>query len=660
MSYLLRLYETYNNAIAYIGAEERKGKNGEFEVRPLLPAYHTTAQVQIEITLDRSGNIIDALPIEKSNATTIIPITEKSLSRTLAVVPHGLCDQLSYVAGDLQNYYTNRAEPEKTDKDVSGLINKFAAYQKQLNDWCSSLYAHDEVRAVLNYVNKASLIKDLLDFKLLVCDENGKLLLSCNAADAPRTYKLITGEVHKAFCRFKVQTANNKEDATYKDPAIFQSWADYCDSQDSVQGICFVNGNLTSLAKSHSKYIRSKGDGTKIISANDKDNFTYRGLFVEADEVCGIGADVSQKAHSALKWLLSRQGFQQYGYCILAWSSGNHPVPNPMDGINGEEMDEEDLEYLESLPYDTAQDYGVRLNKHLAGYKQKFSKNELVNVIALDAVSDNGRLSVSYYREFGSNEYLSRIEDWYSGCCWPMLYVKKSKDNKLHFYHMITTPSPKDIILTAYGRKADDKISKKVVSKLFPCIIERAKLPEDIVRHAIVRVSNRAGFQADDNDKNEQDWNKALEVTCALYKKLKEEECYKMALDETRLTRDYLYGRLLAVADKFEDRVLREMGEKRPTTAHRLFSSFASQPFRTWKTIYESLNPYISKLGGKSNFYTQLMDEIGAKFENADFLDNSPLSGEYLLGYHNQRYALSVWSKDEKQSNNESEETDNE
>jgi CRISPR-associated protein Csd1 len=42
--------------------------------------------------------------------------------------------------------------------------------------------------------------------------------------------------------------------------------------------------------------------------------------------------------------------------------------------------------------------------------------------------------------------------------------------------------------------------------------------------------------------------NKVFSIACALYRKLNEKEGYDMALEEGRKTRDYLYGRLLALA----------------------------------------------------------------------------------------------------------------
>lgn len=113
-----------------------------------------------------------------------------------------------------------------------------------------------------------------------------------------------------------------------------------------------------------------------------------------------------------------------------------------------------------------------------------------------------------------------------------------------------------------------------------------------------------------------------------------------MALDPNRKTRDYLYGRLLALAEGLEAWSLAETKEKRDTNAMRLMQRFAERPNTTWRTIELALGPYKARLGGKSNYYQRMIDDVMAKFEDDEFLLDKRLSGEFLLGYHCQREAL--------------------
>ena len=114
-----------------------------------------------------------------------------------------------------------------------------------------------------------------------------------------------------------------------------------------------------------------------------------------------------------------------------------------------------------------------------------------------------------------------------------------------------------------------------------------------------------------------------------------------MALDENRKTRDYLYGRLLALADSLEQWALNKAAEDRQTNAARLMQRFAEHPYTTWRTIELSLVPYKARLGGQSKKRQELIDKVHAMFDPPeDYTSDKPLSGEFLLGYHCQREAL--------------------
>ena len=120
-----------------------------------------------------------------------------------------------------------------------------------------------------------------------------------------------------------------------------------------------------------------------------------------------------------------------------------------------------------------------------------------------------------------------------------------------------------------------------------------------------------------------------------------------MALDKEQKDRNYLYGRLLAVADRIEYRTYDEKDRTRVTNAKRYMSTFAQRPFETWKVIEENVQPYMSKLGiAERLFYENLLNEIYDLFEIEQFQDNSRLDGVYLLGFHSQAYKLKMKKED--------------
>ena len=241
-----------------------------------------------------------------------------------------------------------------------------------------------------------------------------------------------------------------------------------------------------------------------------------------------------------------------------------------------------------------------------------------------------GRMGITFYRELKGSEFLARIEDWHSKCAWPQYFGKDKK--------FIGAPAPRDIAEAAYGRRLDEKLSKATVERLLPCIIDGMQLPRDLVESTTRRVSNRVGF------KEHWEWEKCLGIACALFSGYHKVRNYQMALEQDRITRDYLFGRLLAVAENIESRALFIAGERRDTMAARLMQRFADRPYSTWKTIELSLVPYKSRLRTQRAGYLfsmeKLLDEVMVLFHSDDFTKDTQLSGEFLLGYHCQRQAL--------------------
>ena len=128
-----------------------------------------------------------------------------------------------------------------------------------------------------------------------------------------------------------------------------------------------------------------------------------------------------------------------------------------------------------------------------------------------------------------------------------------------------------------------------------------------------------------------------------------------MALETERTDRDYLYGRLLAVAEYLEEKALFLAGENRITNAARLMQRFSDQPFQTWLIIEKGLDSYKTRLQTrrphKLFFLKNLMGEIHNRFSTGDYEKDGRLSGLYLLGYHCQRLELvQKIDKEEKES----------
>jgi CRISPR-associated protein Csd1 len=117
-----------------------------------------------------------------------------------------------------------------------------------------------------------------------------------------------------------------------------------------------------------------------------------------------------------------------------------------------------------------------------------------------------------------------------------------------------------------------------------------------------------------------------------------------MSLEEDRNSRDYLFGRLLAIAEKIEGHALYLSKETRATTAERMMQRFADHPAATWRIIELALRPYMQRLQSSRPKllygWKRLLDDVVSRFEVNDFTRPGRLDAEFLLGYHCQRTAL--------------------
>lgn len=638
MSWMQKLYETY----------ERCASSDLPDAKNLQPIAHTTQQAHIEIVIDEKGHFRRALPIPKDQQQTLVPCTEESGGRS-GTKPsnHPLCDNLQYVARDFRDY---GGEVTSGFVDIAGAPH--SDYLSLLQDWAAFSKGLSKLEAVLAYVQRGQVMRDLVD--------SGILPVSDDASDrAPEVIKewpdgrgsppaifqvLGNGQSPTdAFVRWRIEAPGELETGTWEDPVLIHAWQEFYAAQQPAGGVCHVTGNIVSLAKQHPKKIRHAGDNAKLISANDKTGFTFRGRFHDAGQAFGVGYDVSQKAHNALRWLIERkQAFLREGdQVFVAWSPVGSRVPDPWVNtlrlLGGEGDLPAGAKADPGEPVQTGDighEFALRLRRVLSGYRATLDDSEGIVVIGLDsALPNKGGIAIVYYRELRGSEFLERIRTWHEDLAWHQNFGKD-----LHFEG---APSPRDIAEAAFGRRLDENLKKATVERLVPCIVDGQPLPRDLMISCSRRVFARAGLER-------WEWEKCLGIACALFKGFHKERGYSMALEEDRKTRDYLYGRLLAVAEHLERRALYVAGEKRDTTAARLFQRFADHPYSTWRTIELALGPYKSRLrvsrGGFLWNMERQLDQILGAFSSTDereaFTNDRPLSGEFLLAYHCQRQAL--------------------
>jgi len=675
MSWIEKLYRTYDHCAG----------QSQFTGHPLLPVSHTTQQAHIEIVLNDAGEFKSARALTKDEAETVIPTTEAAGGRSGSKpVNYPLCDKLQYVAGDFEKYggALTIGFTKALTKNEDGFVHPHQAFLDSLKTWMASSLTHPKLHAVLKYVLAGQVVDDLIKAGILQVGSEGMLLGPWKppSKDAKRPpvyespiFKHLKDQ-REAFVRWRIGSGD--ETTTWNDVALREAWVTYYNAwkaETEEPLMCMVTGKLAPVATMHPAKLRSTGDKAKLISSNDTAGFTFRGRFMDpykpkkakkgtkvdtamkraitaADQACTISYEVSQKSHLALRWLLSyerRQAFRNGTQSYVAWESTGIEPPSPF--VNSFELfDKGSAIAQEAAGYlgDAGQAFGIRLSKFMKGHAQKLGSSAGIAVLGIDSATGNkGRAAIIFYRELTSSEFLERIELWHVKLAWKQRYDLEKK-----VVEYIGAPAPNEIAEAAYGDLDKDskrKLLRATIERLIPCIIDGRSLPRDLVEGAIRRTYNRTAFKKTKGKKGkvyENAWEMQLGIACSLYKGWNTKHTYQMGLEEDRTTRDYLYGRLLAIADFIENRALNVAGENRDTNAAKYMQRFAERPYSTWLHIEKSLVPYQQRLNAKRHGFLVNMkkelDAVHCLFVGDEYRKDIKLDGEFLLAFHCQRQRL--------------------
>ncbi len=646
MSWLSKLADTYESGSKLDIPESDKP----------IPVSHTLQNAHINIVIDGEGNFKRASVLEKTQI--VLPATESSAGRSSGEAPHPLADKLQYIAGDYAKF-GGKKKPY------------FDGYKKQLQDWCNSEFSHPMAKAVLKYIEKEAVVQDLVLESILHLSDQNFLLTKWEDenTEQPALFRLLPKEKGvldqgNAMVCWTVELEGQQSSQTWKDKELQNNWIKFDSSFGENNGFCYVLGNFDDnvpLAVNHPAKLRHTGDKAKLISSNDKSSFTFRGRFITAEHAAGVSFEITQKAHNALRWLISRQGYRNGDQVIVAWAVSGKEIPQPMEDIwsflNEEIIEKEHVveSHMELNPdhsLDLGQTFAKKLNNYMRGYAAKLNPTEMIVIMGLDSATP-GRMGITYYKESFAEEFLDNVKKWHEDFAWiQKRYIDDGNSSKKKAIWSVSSPVVKDIWMSAYGARITDSLKKNVIERITPAIIDGMQIPIDIVNLTFKNVVNRGAYKSDEFWL----WEKNLGIACSLYKghykrnaDINKRKDYKMALDFTNSSRDYLYGRLLAVAEYIEEMALMIGRENRTTTAARLMQYFADRPFSTWRNIELALQPYKQRLyNNRKGFIVNRekeLDEIYSKFKGSDFTNNQALSGEFLLAYHLQR--LSYKNKDE-------------
>ena len=659
MSWMQKLYRTYE----YV---QEQGLNDEDLALP----FHMSKAVHLKVILNDKAELVG---VERFDVKKQVPIqvTEKSSKRAgSTIASYGLHDSLQYIAKTAGNYLTIEYLSKVAEKDNGKKWKEFLAgtdedkqkfadtekakykdcfefYEKQLSGW-AEFGKLKEINIVLQYIQKGSLIEDLLEKQIFSFKDN---ILSAGKDD-PFSLTIV----------WAVEISNDPHSDLWSKNSIKKQWIKYQESQSGEESeqleLCYITGKRDYAAKAYPKI---EGNA-KLVSANDTSGFTFLGRFLSDKQAVALGRDVSQKAFNMLKWLIKRQGIRNGDQVTVAWAISGKPVPSPMKDISSEiDWDNLDISAVENPDEFSSQtsseqpspDWSVNIGraaaqiikKKLHGYQAELKAHEQISLIMLDSATP-GRMALTYYQEFLPADYFANLDAWIDDFSWYQRYsieVPNGKKTDKRTQWRFVPPSPYSIAEAVYGKSLSDTLKKQLYARLLPVIAggTSVPIPEDLVRQSFQAACNPNGCE-------NWEWQRNIGVACALYKgwharhhDLSQRRTYPMSLDTQNRSRDYLYGRLLAVAENTESYALYLAGEKRATTAERYMQRFAEHPFATWRNIELALKPYQERLrnNGKDTG-AQAIGEIMELFATDDFTCDDKLSGEFLLGYHCQKMEI--------------------
>lgn len=599
-----------------------------------------------------------------------VPVTEKSLGRT-GTEPHPLFDQYEYLKGD----------GEKFERYLSSLSSR-----QDLSREFKVIYLYISKRSLMDdvavYAPKDFSPKDK-DFVLFEVEFPGEAnpRLWENGCFLPQWHEYYVSSIErKAKERYRIaEEFADIEDVVEKTKRemelcqnrqlkktfgqrlkevkknlkeIEKSLGECADSP--VFCMDMITGDCMAGSVSHPKKIVNAVGNAKLISANDNENFTFRGRFRTSQEAFAVGYETSQRAHQFLRYIVNTHGIKCDSQVIVSFpvakisDEKKRLPPPPVDDVESllDELDGNGE--CGAVAVDTGANFARALSKALAGYKMDpvlKAKLHDPTVIAIFDAATTGRLSITFYRELTREDYLEKLQTWHETCCWKFSFQRKdAKYGKESSVEYVGAPTVDDIIVSVYGRsRGSDKgyntLKRHAREMVMKCIFDNSPLPRNCLVRA-VQMASMPFANAVINDKFSKGvFLRNISVVCALVNKaLKDEgkECYDMSLEMTRTDRDYLYGCLLGAADKLEEYALFKRGNSRTETAAiRYMQTFSQRPFSTWNTIHQTLVPYVQQVKGSLAF--KEIQRVHELFKNGDFENDDPLNGAYLIGYYCER-----------------------
>lgn len=377
-----------------------------------------------------------------------------------------------------------------------------------------------------------------------------------------------------------------------------------------------LTGENVPLTELHAKNIFPLQSGAKLVSANDKTEYTFRGTFVKnAEDLLTIGYEASQKSHNMLRWLLNNFGIIAGNEMFVYWNPNGRYVPSPFeDRKEGDEIIS-DRETLYRSIFESTEDNSL-------------SSTDCIVIAAFKAMT-TGRLSLAYYSETPGNDFVAKLEKWkesFTGAKWiPSIYM---------------------VSKYAYGSERNERIEiesgiyTKKIEELLWCKLYGHPISESLKNALVTKASSPLKYKSLKNRRY------ITYIAALILRKYENDkagkEVYTMTLDLDNTEINYLMGRLLAVYEKAElDTYTEEELKSRIPNAVRYQNKYVQRPAATLIVLKNKIVPYLNKLKRKKNGlyikYQKIFQEIFEKIDGREAKLTGKLSDTYILGYYHQK-----------------------
>lgn len=635
MSLLTALLDSYDYALEndMVGKPDAYGNI-------LLPMFYDSADSDgkniLEVIISKESRLIEYNYVPKGE-TIIFPVTEDSVARSSNVAPHPIVDNMSYIVQD--------GSPRNR------------AYMDQLEAWLA--YEEiDYIRAIYEFLKRNEGIKRIYDsFLPEPVDENLKITDPKQAEEEEKKRQNKIDKIKKKhMITFTIAEYDGEKNISVSDNRDLQEkYRDYfinCLSNDKERIICNLSGKEDYLCFKHQPLIGR----ARLVSQIEASEENYKGRFNKANQNIALGVETSQKIHLMAKYLLSGENTHTWlggNANMITWFSDDiqneseASIVNPIQAKNFAKLIKtvgNDMQ--ENRGLSIADEMTKEIVKSFTNGNPRFSDDASYYVAFLDKVND-GRVMMRYFKELSVSRLKANLYSWHEKYHW------YRSDNKN--YDKKHTPSPRRIILAAYGTEREDVGPKKEVGLETPkksfytnlyqnivtALIEGKDIPANFEKAFAMRIRNRMHY--------DKTWEEVKFCALAILNHKGGFESSMLLRDNT--DRSYLFGRLLALFEQLEE-ITYDKGKERATHAQKLWTTYTNNPAMTMLRLRKLLNPYEIKLAKsespiKQELYADIKKEMTSVTnmlsEHYDFQSTDmsrPLDYNFIFGYEAQRRSV--------------------